>query len=71
MVSFLGYISFSVCATIFFNNMTFRSAQDVHSSAWFAFLCTTRWFGILLDWISAIYIAAVVYSFMAGSGKWF
>ncbi|CAL4094228.1 unnamed protein product, partial [Meganyctiphanes norvegica] len=42
----------------------FDTHQDVHSSAWFLFLCTTRWFGICLDWISCIYIGIVTYSFM-------
>ncbi|XP_071552963.1 ATP-binding cassette sub-family C member 4-like isoform X4 [Panulirus ornatus] len=42
----------------------FDNHQDLHSSAWFLFLCTTRWFGICLDWISCIYIAVVTYSFM-------
>ncbi|XP_069987945.1 ATP-binding cassette sub-family C member 4 isoform X1 [Penaeus vannamei] len=42
----------------------FDTHQDLHSSAWFLFLCTTRWFGICLDWISCIYIAIVTYSFM-------
>ncbi|MPC55578.1 putative multidrug resistance-associated protein [Portunus trituberculatus] len=41
------------------------SLQDLHSSAWFLFLCTTRWFGICLDWLSCIYISMVTYSFMA------
>ncbi|XP_063867034.1 ATP-binding cassette sub-family C member 4-like isoform X1 [Scylla paramamosain] len=43
----------------------FDSHQDLHSSAWFLFLCTTRWFGICLDWLSCIYISMVTYSFMA------
>ncbi|KAK7083945.1 Multidrug resistance-associated protein 4, partial [Halocaridina rubra] len=42
----------------------FDSHQDLHSSAWFLFLCTTRWFGICLDWISCIYIGIVTFSFM-------
>ncbi|KAG0716160.1 Multidrug resistance-associated protein 4 [Chionoecetes opilio] len=43
----------------------FDSHQDLHSSAWFLFLCTTRWFGICLDWLSCIYISIVTFSFMA------
>ncbi|XP_050734387.1 ATP-binding cassette sub-family C member 4-like isoform X2 [Eriocheir sinensis] len=43
----------------------FDNHQDLHSSAWFLFLCTTRWFGICLDWLSCIYISVVTYSFMA------
>ncbi|XP_069950148.1 ATP-binding cassette sub-family C member 4-like isoform X3 [Cherax quadricarinatus] len=45
----------------------FDNHQDLHSSAWFLFLCTTRWFGICLDWISGIYIAIVTFSFMGMS----
>ncbi|XP_066976379.1 ATP-binding cassette sub-family C member 4-like isoform X2 [Macrobrachium rosenbergii] len=45
-------------------NDDFDKHQDLHSSAWFLFLCTTRWFGICLDWISCIYIAIVTFSFM-------
>ncbi|KAK3863657.1 hypothetical protein Pcinc_030600 [Petrolisthes cinctipes] len=42
----------------------FDHHQDLHSSAWFLFLSTTRWFGICLDWISCIYIAVVTFGFM-------
>ncbi|KAK4317272.1 hypothetical protein Pmani_011632 [Petrolisthes manimaculis] len=42
----------------------FDQHQDLHSSAWFLFLSTTRWFGICLDWISCIYIAIVTFGFM-------
>nr|XP_045582319.1 ATP-binding cassette sub-family C member 4-like isoform X3 [Procambarus clarkii] len=45
----------------------FDNHQDLHSSAWFLFLCTTRWFGICLDWISGVYIAIVTFSFMGMS----
>jgi len=37
----------------------FDSSQDIHSSAWYMFLATTRWFGILLNWICVIYVAGV------------
>ncbi|XP_042212324.1 ATP-binding cassette sub-family C member 4-like isoform X2 [Homarus americanus] len=45
----------------------FDNHQDLHSSAWFLFLCTTRWFGICLDWISGLYIGIVTFSFMGMS----
>ena len=38
--------------------------QDIHSSAWFAFLATTRWFGVCLDWIVVLYLACCVLSFL-------
>ncbi|XP_068230341.1 ATP-binding cassette sub-family C member 4-like isoform X1 [Palaemon carinicauda] len=49
-------------------NDDFDKHQDLHSSAWFLFLCTTRWFGICLDWISCIYIGVVTFSFMGTKG---
>ncbi|XP_064120685.1 ATP-binding cassette sub-family C member 4-like [Macrobrachium nipponense] len=49
-------------------NDDFDKHQDLHSSAWFLFLCTTRWFGICLDWISCIYIGIVTFSFMGTKG---
>ena len=38
--------------------------QDIHSSAWFAHLATTRWFGVYLDWIVVLYLACCVLSFL-------
>ena len=38
--------------------------QDIHSSAWFAHLATTRWFGVYLDWIVVIYLTCCVLSFL-------
>lgn len=46
----------------------FDRHQDIHSSAWFAFLSATRWFGVWLDWIVAVYLALVVYSFLVIGG---
>ena len=40
----------------------FNDYQDVHSSAWYMFLATTRWFGIWLDWICVTYVACVTYA---------
>lgn len=42
----------------------FDRQQDIHTSAWFAFISSTRWFGVWLDWIVVFYLAAVVYSFL-------
>ena len=38
--------------------------QDVHTSAWFSFLATTRWLGLWLDWTVVAYILAIVCSFL-------
>ncbi|XP_057378654.1 ATP-binding cassette sub-family C member 4-like [Daphnia carinata] len=40
----------------------FDECQDVHSSAWYMFLSTSRWFGIWLDWMCVIYIGCVTYA---------
>ena len=42
----------------------FDHLQDIHTSTWFAFISTTRWFGLWLDWIVTVYMACVVYSFL-------
>ena len=42
----------------------FDYQQDLHTSTWFAFLSATRWFGVWLDWVVAVYIGVVVYSFL-------
>ncbi|XP_022670622.1 multidrug resistance-associated protein 4-like isoform X2 [Varroa destructor] len=36
--------------------------QDRHTSSWNLFLCTTRWFGITLDFLAFTYIAIVTMS---------
>uniref|UniRef100_T1IZ26 Uncharacterized protein n=1 Tax=Strigamia maritima TaxID=126957 RepID=T1IZ26_STRMM len=41
---------------------TFDSHQDLHSSAWFLFLASARWFGMWLDFLCFIYISIVTYS---------
>ena len=46
----------------------FDHLQDVHSSAWFAFISSTRWFGVWLDWLVVVYVAVVVYSFLVLGG---
>lgn len=37
----------------------FDQYQDVHSSAWYLFIASSRWLGMTLDWISLGYIAVV------------
>ncbi|XP_023331666.1 multidrug resistance-associated protein 4 [Eurytemora carolleeae] len=46
----------------------FDRLQDIHTSAWFAFISGTRWFGVWLDWIVVIYLACVVFSFLVLGG---
>ncbi len=38
--------------------------QDIHSSAWFASIATTRWLGVYLDWIVVFYLICIVLSFL-------
>ncbi|XP_064455602.1 ATP-binding cassette sub-family C member 4-like [Ornithodoros turicata] len=40
----------------------FDLKQDHHTSAWYMFLCTARWFGITLDLICFAYISVVTMS---------
>ncbi|CAG2170433.1 unnamed protein product, partial [Oppiella nova] len=37
----------------------FDDYQDSHTAAWFLFISSTRWFGIVLDWLCWIYLMAV------------
>jgi ATP-binding cassette subfamily C (CFTR/MRP) protein 4 len=37
----------------------FDSLQDKHTSAYFLFLCSTRWFGVVLDNLCVVYIIAL------------
>lgn len=37
----------------------FDNYQDVHSSAWFLFVASSRWLGISLDWLSLGYITVI------------
>ena len=46
----------------------FDYQQDLHTSTWFTFLASTRWFGVWLDWIVCVYIGVVVYSFLLLGG---
>lgn len=38
----------------------FSRYQNDNTSAYFMFICTARAFGVLMDWICVLYIAAVV-----------
>ena len=46
----------------------FERVQDLHSSAWFAFISSTRWLGVWLDWMVVVYLACVVYSLLLLGG---
>nr|XP_027201120.1 multidrug resistance-associated protein 4-like [Dermatophagoides pteronyssinus] len=37
----------------------FDEYQDCHTAAWFLFISAARWFGIVLDWLCVVYLAAV------------
>ncbi|CAG9769762.1 unnamed protein product [Ceutorhynchus assimilis] len=48
----------------------FDSHQDLHSSAWFSFIATSRAFGYWLDMVCIVYITTVTFSFLLiGSEK--
>ncbi|CAN8022056.1 unnamed protein product, partial [Ixodes persulcatus] len=48
----------------------FDLKQDHHTSAWYMFLCTARWFGITLDSICFAYITVVTMSLaLTGDGS--
>ena len=37
----------------------FHEAQDVHTSGWFAFISTSRWLAVRLDFLCAIFLTCV------------
>ncbi|TRY79142.1 hypothetical protein TCAL_05895 [Tigriopus californicus] len=47
----------------------FDRIQDIHTSAWYSFLATTRWFGLWLDWLVVVYLACCVSSFLFMNGS--
>ncbi|XP_030767940.1 multidrug resistance-associated protein 4-like isoform X2 [Sitophilus oryzae] len=49
----------------------FDYLQDVHSSAWFMFLYTSRAFSLWLDWLTAVFIGVVTFSFVIFSDKFY
>lgn len=42
----------------------FHEFQDHNVSSWYLSLCALRWFTFLLEFVSTIFIAIVVYSFL-------
>lgn len=38
----------------------FDEYQDCHTSAWFLYMSSARWFGIMLDWLCEIYLIIVI-----------
>ena len=36
--------------------------QNQHSQGWYLYLVTTRWFGMRIDFVSAMFLAAVAFS---------
>ncbi|KAJ8030792.1 hypothetical protein HOLleu_27302 [Holothuria leucospilota] len=40
----------------------FDMYQDIHTESWFAFLVTVRWFGIMLDWLTAAFLIVVTFA---------
>ena len=40
----------------------FDKHQDLHTRAWFLFLCANRWLGVIADLISAMFIVGVAFS---------
>ncbi|XP_067014167.2 probable multidrug resistance-associated protein lethal(2)03659 [Anabrus simplex] len=49
----------------------FDAHQDLHSSAWFIFIASSRAFGFWLDCICVMYIAIVTFSFLINSSNVF
>ena len=48
----------------------FDNHQDLHTSAWFLFLATSRWLALRLDWIYAVFVISVSFSSVfAATGK--
>ncbi|KAH1013297.1 hypothetical protein HUJ04_002305 [Dendroctonus ponderosae] len=47
----------------------FDHLQDIHSSAWFMFLYTSRAFSLWLDWITALFIGVVTYTCVISPGS--
>ena len=46
----------------------FDFQQDLHTSTWFIYLSSTRWFSIWLDWVVCLYTGIVVFSFLLIGG---
>lgn len=49
----------------------FHEFQDHNVSSWYLSMCAQRWFGFWLDFVSLMFVASVVYSFLLlENGKW-
>jgi len=55
------------CEHIF--QQVFNHCQNVHSSAYYLYLATSRWFAIQMDFINLFYIACVTYTCTALQGS--
>ena len=45
----------------------FDNHQDLHTEAWFLFLTASRWLAVRLDWLCAMFVAAVSFSCVLAS----
>lgn len=46
----------------------FHVHQDLNTSAWYLFICSTRWFALWLDLVCLLYIGTVTFSFLFLTG---
>lgn len=44
---------------------TFETHLDLHTSIFYLFNASARWLGIVVDWISILYISAVTFGVIA------
>ena len=49
----------------------FETHVDYHTRAYFAFICTQRWFSLRLDLIVCLFVMFAVYSSILAKGRWF
>jgi ATP-binding cassette subfamily C (CFTR/MRP) protein 4 len=42
----------------------FERNLDIHSSVWYLFLASSRWLGIVIDWISILFVSSVLINFL-------
>lgn len=40
----------------------FEAYLDLHSSVWYLFLASTRWLGIVVDWLAIIFVTVVIFN---------
>ena len=46
----------------------FDDTHDLHTAAWFIFLCVTRWQAVRLDWLCFLFVAAVTFGAVLSAG---